>query len=517
MPNSLRAFVLGWAPPSFAAAATPSTSKNSTNSTAGSNNGANNANGYMHGNTGCVSGGSHGSAGLVPLTSPLSPVGEVHPINRLPGINADNCFNGLNSVNTLNTLNKLVQGVGVQGVGVGAMGGQGGVGEQDAYAKEYSIFVGDLAPETSNSDLVTVFRNPVLGLRNDRAPKFIRPFASCKSAKIMLDSVTGVSRGYGFVRFTDEADQQRALIEMHGLYCLSRPMRISPATIKFKSPPPDLAQLASLLSLSALHTGPPSALPLALPSATTSTSNSTSANNNGIPSSVSSVSLANYQQQVQAASVSVSAPMAVQGAGDFGTGGEAYTSGQVQAQEYFQQQQQHCHYQQQLALQWNQALGHSQPLFGQQQAQVPCQGQVQVQVPGQPQTQTAATEEWKHHEYARAILGNLIGPNGEKLTSTDPYNTTVFVGGLSPLVGEETLRTFFLPFGEIHYVKVPVGKHCGFVQFVRKADAQRAINMQGFPDSTSHHAVLDLVVVCEQQMICSVCTAWTARYKCSTT
>lgn len=89
--------------------------------------------------------------------------------------------------------------------------------------KEYSIFVGDLAPETSNSDLVAVFRNPVLGLRNDRAPKFIRPFYSCKSAKIMLDPVTGVSRGYGFVRFTDEADQQRALIEMHGLYCLSRP------------------------------------------------------------------------------------------------------------------------------------------------------------------------------------------------------------------------------------------------------------------------------------------------------
>jgi len=68
------------------------------------------------------------------------------------------------------------------------------------FTKEYSIFVGDLAPETSNSDLVAVFRNPVLGLRNDREPKFIRPFASCKSAKIMLDPVTGVSRGYGFVR-----------------------------------------------------------------------------------------------------------------------------------------------------------------------------------------------------------------------------------------------------------------------------------------------------------------------------
>ena len=69
------------------------------------------------------------------------------------------------------------------------------------YQKEYSIFVGDLAPETSNSDLIAVFRNPVLGLRSDREPKFIRPFLSCKSAKIMLDPVTGVSRGYGFVRW----------------------------------------------------------------------------------------------------------------------------------------------------------------------------------------------------------------------------------------------------------------------------------------------------------------------------
>lgn len=61
-------------------------------------------------------------------------------------------------------------------------------------------------------------------------------------------------------------------------------------------------------------------------------------------------------------------------------------------------------------------------------------------------------ESWKHHIQARAILGNLIGPNGEQLTSTDPYNTTVFVGGLSPLIGEDTLRSFFAPFGEIHYV-----------------------------------------------------------------
>ena len=49
------------------------------------------------------------------------------------------------------------------------------------YSKEYSIFVGDLAPETSDSDLVAVFCNPVLGLRNDRPPKSIRPFFSCRA------------------------------------------------------------------------------------------------------------------------------------------------------------------------------------------------------------------------------------------------------------------------------------------------------------------------------------------------
>lgn len=83
--------------------------------------------------------------------------------------------------------------------GNGSSSNNGSSGPQ-SFPKEYSIFVGDLAPEASNSDLVAVFRNPVLGLRNDREPKFIRPFLSCKSAKIMLDPVTGVSRGYGFVR-----------------------------------------------------------------------------------------------------------------------------------------------------------------------------------------------------------------------------------------------------------------------------------------------------------------------------
>lgn len=78
----------------------------------------------------------------------------------------------------------------------------------------------------------------------------------------------------------------------------------------------------------------------------------------------------------------------------------------------------------------------------------------QVQDISSSQTSVLSEEFSKHHAQARAILSNLIGPNGEQLSSSDPYNTTVFVGGLSPLISEDTLRTFFAPFGDIHYVRL---------------------------------------------------------------
>ncbi|KAI9699510.1 MAG: hypothetical protein M1820_007141 [Bogoriella megaspora] len=91
---------------------------------------------------------------------------------------------------------------------------------RDDRGPEYSIFVGDLGPEVNEFVLVSLFQSR---------------FASCKSAKIMSDPISGLSRGYGFVRFSDEGDQQRALTEMQGVYCGNRPMRISTATPKNKS------------------------------------------------------------------------------------------------------------------------------------------------------------------------------------------------------------------------------------------------------------------------------------------
>lgn len=69
---------------------------------------------------------------------------------------------------------------------------------------------------------------------------------------------------------------------------------------------------------------------------------------------------------------------------------------------------------------------------------------------------------------------------------TDPNNTTVFIGGLSPHVTEEELRVVFEPFGSIVYVNIPLGKGCGFIQFVERSAGESAIaNMQGFPIGNS--------------------------------
>lgn len=84
---------------------------------------------------------------------------------------------------------------------------------------EYSIFIGDLAPDVAESALFQLFQ---------------AKYPSCKTAKIMADPNTGMSRGYGFVRFSDESEKQRALTEMQGVYCGSRPMRISEAVPKNK-------------------------------------------------------------------------------------------------------------------------------------------------------------------------------------------------------------------------------------------------------------------------------------------
>ncbi|KAJ8449491.1 hypothetical protein Cgig2_002288 [Carnegiea gigantea] len=93
-----------------------------------------------------------------------------------------------------------------------------GIGERRPDAgPEHSIFVGDLAPDVTDYLLQETFR---------------AHYPSVRGAKVVTDPSTGRSKGYGFVKFADETERNRAMTEMNGQYCLSRPMRISAATPK---------------------------------------------------------------------------------------------------------------------------------------------------------------------------------------------------------------------------------------------------------------------------------------------
>ncbi|XP_074581558.1 polyadenylate-binding protein RBP45 isoform X2 [Curcuma longa] len=175
-----------------------------------------------------------------------------------------------------------------------------GAGERRGDGADYTVFVGDLAADVTDYLLQETFKSH---------------YPSVKGAKIVTDRLTGRSKGYGFVKFSDLNEQTKALTEMNGVYCSTRPMRVGPASNK-----------------RALGSQPQ------------------------YPSNVS------------------------------------YQSGQ----------------------------------------------------------------------------------NAE--SENDPNNTTIFVGGLDPNVTDDILRQVFGQYGEIVYVKIPVGKRCGFVQFSNRTSAESALN-----------------------------------------
>ncbi|XP_067856835.1 tRNA selenocysteine 1-associated protein 1-like [Heptranchias perlo] len=84
-------------------------------------------------------------------------------------------------------------------------------------SQEYSLFIGDLTSEVDDFHLYDFFS---------------KKFQSCRGAKVVIDSF-GNSRGYGFVRFAEEAEQKAALEECQNAKGLGgKPIRISVAIPK---------------------------------------------------------------------------------------------------------------------------------------------------------------------------------------------------------------------------------------------------------------------------------------------
>lgn len=99
---------------------------------------------------------------------------------------------------------------GAKGIG-GSLHGDGVTGP------EFSLFVGDLAHDVTDFQLMHAFS---------------QYYPSVKNAKVVIDPATGMSKGYGFVKFADEEEKERAMREMNGAYISTRQVRCSQAQKK---------------------------------------------------------------------------------------------------------------------------------------------------------------------------------------------------------------------------------------------------------------------------------------------
>jgi RNA recognition motif-containing protein len=79
---------------------------------------------------------------------------------------------------------------------------------------EHSAFVGDVAQTVTDAELLALFQ---------------KHYPSCFQARIVSDAATGAPKGYGFVRFADQSERDRALQEMPGVGLHGRPLRVSAA------------------------------------------------------------------------------------------------------------------------------------------------------------------------------------------------------------------------------------------------------------------------------------------------
>jgi nucleolysin TIA-1/TIAR len=89
-------------------------------------------------------------------------------------------------------------------------------GQKEDTSNHYHIFVGDLSPEIDDKTLHDAFS----------------AFGPLSAARVMKDTATGRTRGYGFVAFRQKDDAERALSAMNGEWLGSRPIRCNWANNK---------------------------------------------------------------------------------------------------------------------------------------------------------------------------------------------------------------------------------------------------------------------------------------------
>ena len=74
-----------------------------------------------------------------------------------------------------------------------------------------NIFVGNLAPQTSEAELVEAFK----------------AFGDVKSAQVVRDMFTGISKGFGFVEMPGKAHSLAAIAALNGKEFHGKPLRVN--------------------------------------------------------------------------------------------------------------------------------------------------------------------------------------------------------------------------------------------------------------------------------------------------
>jgi RNA recognition motif-containing protein len=66
--------------------------------------------------------------------------------------------------------------------------------------------------------------------------EFFTPFGEVSSARVIMDKVTGQSRGFGFVEMPDDAAAKKAIAELDGKPVENRPLKVNEARPKEERP-----------------------------------------------------------------------------------------------------------------------------------------------------------------------------------------------------------------------------------------------------------------------------------------
>jgi RNA recognition motif-containing protein len=78
--------------------------------------------------------------------------------------------------------------------------------------------------------------NLSFNIKDEDLREFFTPFGEVSSARVIMDKVTGQSRGFGFVEMSDDTAARKAIADLDGTTVDNRPLKVNEARPKEERP-----------------------------------------------------------------------------------------------------------------------------------------------------------------------------------------------------------------------------------------------------------------------------------------